>query len=241
MLLRNVFACCQHPMARGTSLKCSALNLTLNCRCGLACRVVSKRRAGDTAAFSERIVFVSYAELVGLFKAHRLSYLEYRSPAVYHAASSTLLPLNNVLSSFLKKVGICEVDALIHFKLAPLASRRDVAMLGAIHRAVLGEGPPQLRAFFTLDSSNLRRSSLYNPHGKQLECNFGSKPLYTLSRSILGLRRMSNTLSARIFSCKNVRSLQSALQQLLFSQAVLKVPNWQKLLSPRWPIQQHPF
>ena len=91
-------------MARGIILKCSALNLTLNCRCGLACRVVSKRRAGDTAAFSERIVFFTDAELVVLFNAHVLSYLEYRIPAVYHAASSTLLPVNNVLSSFLKKV-----------------------------------------------------------------------------------------------------------------------------------------
>ena len=81
-----------------------------------------------------------------MFKAHVLSYLEYHTPAVYHAASSALSPLNNVLSSFLKKVGISEVDALINFELAPLASRRDIAMLGAIHRAVLGEGPLQLRA-----------------------------------------------------------------------------------------------
>ena len=97
----------------------------------------------------------------------------------------------------LSKVGIGEVDALIDFKLAPLASRRDIAMLGAIHRAVLGEGPPQLRAFFTLDSSNLRRSSRYNPHGKQLECNFGSKPLDTLKRYILGLCRKHSMFPVR--------------------------------------------
>ena len=114
-------------------------------------------------------------------------------------------------------------------------------MLGAIHRAVLDEGPPQLRAFFTLDSSNLRRSSRYNQHGKQLECNFGSKPLDTLKISILGLCRVYNMLPARVINCKSVRSFQGALQQLLCSQAVLEMPNWQELLSPRWPIQQHPF
>ena len=47
--------------------------------------------------------FFTDAELVGLFKVHVLSFLEYRTPAVYHAASSTLLQLNNVLSSFLTK------------------------------------------------------------------------------------------------------------------------------------------
>ena len=81
------------------------------------------------------------AELLGLCKAHVLSFVGYRTPAVYHAASSTLAPLNAVLASFLKQVGISEMDALISFHLAPLASRRDMAMLGAIHRAVLGEGP----------------------------------------------------------------------------------------------------
>ena len=41
----------------------------------------------------------------------------------------------------LKQNGITEIDALTSFHLAPLASRRNMAMLGAIHRAVLGEGP----------------------------------------------------------------------------------------------------
>ena len=44
--------------------------------------------------------FFKDAELVGLFKADVLSYFDYGIPAEYHAASSTLLPLNNVLSSF---------------------------------------------------------------------------------------------------------------------------------------------
>ena len=48
-------------------------------------------------------------------------------------------------------------------------------------------------------------------------------------------------LLARIVSYKTVQSFQGALQQFLCSQAVLEVPNWQGLLSPRWPIQQHPL
>ena len=58
--------------------------------------------------------------------------------------------LDGVLTSFLRKVGISEIDAIVNFKLAPLASRRDIVMLGVIHRAVLGEGPPQLRELLNL-------------------------------------------------------------------------------------------
>ena len=69
----------------------------------------------------------------------------------YSAALSTLEPFNAVLNSFLKKVWISEMIALTSFKLAPLSSRRDMAMLGAIHRAVLGEGPPQLKDMLKFD------------------------------------------------------------------------------------------
>ena len=40
------------------------------------------------------------------------------------------------------------VEALFTCNLAPLCSRRDMAMLGLIHRTMLGAGPPQFQAFF---------------------------------------------------------------------------------------------
>ena len=135
--------------------------------------------------------FVTDAELVGLFKAHVLSFVEYRTPGVYHAAASILLPLDRVLSSFLRKVGISEIDAMVHFKLAPLASRRDIAVLGVIHRAVLGEGPPQLRDLFQLDRSALRRSARHTRHGRQLALDM-------IMKSVLGLCHVYNLLPANI-------------------------------------------
>ena len=89
--------------------------------------------------------FFTDVEFVWLFESHVLSFVEYRTPAVYHAAATTLSPFINALFSFLKKVGISEMDALVFFRLAPLSSRRDIVMLGVIRWAVLGEGPPQPR------------------------------------------------------------------------------------------------
>ena len=114
-------------------------------------------------------------------------------------------------------------------------------MLGVIHRAVLGEGPSQLRSFFLIDNADLRRSARHSRNSLQLACNFGNRPLDTLQTSVLGLCRVYNLLPAQIVACKTVKGFQGALQQLLCSHAVLERPNWQDLLSQRWPIQQHPL
>ena len=60
--------------------------------------------------------------------------MEFRTPAFYHASTSILQPLDRVLHSFLSQLSISEIEALIHFNLVPLALRRDIAMLGMIHR-----------------------------------------------------------------------------------------------------------
>ena len=95
-------------------------------------------------------------ELIQHFKAHVLSYVEYRTPGLYHAASTILEPLNRILRSFLRDVNVGLEDALLYFNLAPLETRRDIAMLGFIHRALLQQGPVQFQQWFVLDSSPSR-------------------------------------------------------------------------------------
>ena len=57
---------------------------------------------------------------------------------IAHASDSVLAPLDAVLNLFLRLLKITELDALVHFKLAPLRPRRHIALLGVIHRAALG-------------------------------------------------------------------------------------------------------
>ena len=80
------------------------------------------------------------SDLVVLYKSHLLSYLEYRTPAIYHATRAVLCRLDAVQTRFLKDIGVDEVTALLGFHLAPLSARRDMALLGLIHRVVLGKG-----------------------------------------------------------------------------------------------------
>eukprot|EP00969_Alexandrium_andersonii_P228017 10069855-Alexandrium_andersonii.AAC.1 len=47
-------------------------------------------------------------ELVHLYKAHILSFIEYRTAAISHAASSVLDPLGAIQTRFLRDLGISE-------------------------------------------------------------------------------------------------------------------------------------
>ena len=62
---------------------------------------------------------------------------EYRTPAVYHAASTILAGINAIQKRFQREC-LKEEDALVFFQPGPAETRRDIAMLGLIHRTVLG-------------------------------------------------------------------------------------------------------
>ena len=90
---------------------------------------------------------------------HVLSYFEYRTPAIYHACETVLDPLNRVLRNFLRRVNVSIQDALLHFNLPPLETRRDIAMLGVLHRAALHLPPKHFWQWAQIDTRDLRRSA----------------------------------------------------------------------------------
>ena len=72
------------------------------------------------------------------------SYVESSVPGYYHAASTTLHPLDRVQDRLCRELGLLPAEALVKYKLAPLKCRRDMALLGLLHRIVLKDAPPQL-------------------------------------------------------------------------------------------------
>ena len=89
-----------------------------------------------------------------MYKSQLLSYLEYRTAAIYHACDSILAPLDKFQVRFLNELGISAGDALFHCNLAPLQCRRDMAMLGVLHRTALGKGPDHFQYFFQVSRAD---------------------------------------------------------------------------------------
>ena len=179
--------------------------------------------------------FYCDAELVNLYKSHVLSYIEYRTCAIYHASASVLAPLDALQTRFLHSLGISSLDALVYFNLAPLRTRRDISILGVIHRTLLGSGPACFSQFFCLDSSLLLR---VHPGATRAKPPFNSPDF--LLHSAAGASRVYNLLPDYIVRAKSVPTFQKRLQQLVLDRA-RSHDDWEQSLSPRLPLAFHPL
>ena len=131
---------------------------------------------------------------------------------------------------FLKDIGVDEVTALVKFHLAPLTTRRDIAMLGLIHRTAMGKGPAQFKEFFKKDSHT---KALHDPR------NDFNAPI--TRRSALGLVAVYNLLPPRILGSKTVSVFQRSLQECVIKFALSGYPHWVDVFSPRIPLASHPL
>ena len=109
---------------------------------------VMQEASWKLASILRAATYFSAEDIIGLYKSKVLSYIEFRTPAIYHACSSAAEPLDKLQQRFLSDVGITETEALLIFNLAPLQARRDIAMLGVIHRRNVGKGPAHFQKHF---------------------------------------------------------------------------------------------
>ena len=164
------------------------------------------------------------AELILLYKAQLLSFIEYRTPAIYHATRHLLSKVDAIQTRFLRNAGVDEVTALMHFNLAPLSMRRDIAMLGVVHRAAIGEGPPQLKRL-------IKRA----PGGFQLLDPYSGRTTPpVVKRSVWGLLPVYNKLGSNAQSIATVKDFQAYLQER--AKVIIQknlIEEWTDLYSPR--------
>ena len=182
------------------------------------------------------------ANLFELFKSHVVSFLEYRTAGIYHAASSNLAPLDRILDRFCKQIGVSSIEAYFYFNMAPLGTRRDVAMLGLIHRSVLGIGPQHFQKFFKrFEGQQPRRSPRFPRHSKQLVDPCVGNSSAMLRRSALGLVRIYNLLPEQAVQQRSVKSFQQYLNKLLRNAVESRQDRWQELVCPRISGTGHPL
>ena len=183
-------------------------------------------------------------KMIDLWKAHILSFIEYRTPGIYHAADCHLSRVDNLQTSFLRELGLSDLDAIRLFRLAPLCTRRDIAILGIIHRCVLGYGPLHFREYIRLaeqpNRGVTRRTA--QSHRLQLCSIIDGTQKEIARRSLLGMVDVYNILPASIVersAC--VKSFQASLQELISDCAAAETDGWQRLLSPRHTLYNHPL
>ncbi len=171
--------------------------------------------------------FYTQKELVKLYKAQVLSYIESKTAAIHHAAPSVLDAIDRVQRRFLREIGLTEVEALLHYKLAPLSARRDIAMIGLLHRASHGRAPAPLADLLLAGSRHQRdpltavtRAESARHHRQITEFVSRGGHTETLRRSCFGLVTVWNMLPPHVANSKHTKFCQRSLQQSLIRRAL---------------------
>ena len=178
--------------------------------------------------------FHSVADLLRLYKSYVLSYLESGLPAYYHAPRFFLGLLDRVQDRFLDELGMTPVTALRDFSLAPLTTRRDIAMLGFLHRVVNGLAPGPLASLFPRAVARRFprdvRGESYR-HSRQLldRCDGTQPPCF--ERSVFGPVYSYNLLPQRLVDIAEVSKFQRELQRAVRYAEASSIQNWQDILS----------
>ena len=171
--------------------------------------------------------------LVKLYKSQVLSYIESSTPTIAHAAATLLSAIDSVQNRFLREIEIEPVDAMREFALAPLQVRRDIAMLGVIHRAARGEGPAQFRELFPFIGCVVRnRWTQVSSARRNMQVfeRYRFRSTDIIRRSAFGLVPVYNLLPQKVVKC-TVRRFQRHLQQAVFRRASSNpASNWQFFL-----------
>ena len=176
--------------------------------------------------------YYSTADIVGQYKTNILSFLGYRTAGIYHCCTSILRRIDCLQDRFLKEIGCSQKDALLNFNLAPLSSRRGIAMLGVIHRTIIKKGTAHSRKLFKkaeVAHGKTRRSP--GLHHMQIEEWDTSKDY--VRNSIIGLQRVYNRLPQNIVAQNSVPSFQKEAQVLLKTVCVNEIASWELIFSPR--------
>ena len=76
-------------------------------------------------------------EMIQQYKTHIWSLTEYHSGAIYHASGTALAKLDRLQVSFLEELRMTEEVAFLDHNFAPSELRRDIGILGFLHKRVL--------------------------------------------------------------------------------------------------------
>ena len=176
--------------------------------------------------------YYDVANMVRLYKTHILSYIEGATPAIYHAAPSVLKPLDDLQNSFLLHLNITETQALLDYGLAPLAMRRDIAMLGLLFKVASGTAPAPISKLFRPWRGSLISHGFHTSeaiHSKALMDPVEPSHPVMIKRSIFGLIRVYNRLPEATAEAKSTKLFQKGLQNCAKTAARNGVHGWQSL------------
>ena len=158
--------------------------------------------------------------------------MEQNNGAIFHASRYLSEKLDSCQRNFLKKLDMNEEAAFLDFNFAPPSLRRDIGILGMLHKRVLGLAHPifdRLLPFHCESHGTSTGSHTKQLYGHILQADF---QLHLHNRSIFGMVHIYNRLPQEIIDSETVALFQSKLTKLARSSCKEELA-WQAMFSCR--------
>ena len=150
------------------------------------------------------------SNMIQQFETHIWGYYEHHNGSILHACDTTVNKLDRLQTHFLHELHIDPEPAFLEYNFAPSVLRRDIGLLGFIHKRVLGQCHVGVTNLLPFASVNVY-------HDKQLDNRAGEVTNRTMlfDKSLFNLVQVYNMLPQFVVDSNNIRSFQKLLTQFV--------------------------
>ena len=170
------------------------------------------------------------SEMLNQYKTHIWGHAEYPNGCILHASATSLSRLDSMQRRFLQGLCIDEEPAFLDYNFAPPSVRREIGILGLIHKRVLGCAHPAYESLLPFcGPDRYQYSGIFAArHDKQLQsgidrCTFRHNVMF---RSIFGMAELYNKLPQRIVDCQSVSAFQNELTRIVRARCADECEDW---------------
>jgi len=160
--------------------------------------------------------FYNTAGLIGQFKAHVLPHIEGSIGAIFHASTTQLRRVDSIQRFFLGEICVEDAQAFLMHNLAPSRLRRNIAVLGFLHKVNIGKAHPHLQRLFPhaqVRSERPTRLSVHR-HNRQIEDFCDGSQTVQFQQSIFGMVKIYNRLPQAVVDAKSIQAFQRLLTKM---------------------------
>ena len=159
--------------------------------------------------------------------------MECHCGAYFHASTTLLEKVDQVQRSFVHKLGLTEQEAFLNFNFAPSSLRRNIAVLGLLHKRVLGQCHPTFERLLPYAEQSIDFRTF--AHSKQL---YGHRLEAThhrslFSKSIFKMVDIYNNLPQHVVDVDKVTKFQHLLTEKARVRCRQGMPFWWQSFSAR--------
>ena len=218
-----------HPLY-GEGATCKLLGNVTDCKLVMSDAIdsiLSRSRPKITVMLRTRGKY-DVSDMIIQYKIHIWGHSEYQNGCIMHACRTLLGKLDSMQRRFVYGLHLCEESAFCNYNFAPPSVRRDIGMLGLIHKRVLGQAHPAYEELLPLAPLSRYQGAYLPRYARQLDNGWErcELRLQLFNRTLFGMVEVYNRLPARLVYTEDVASFQSELTAFVRHRCSQETPDW---------------